>query len=112
MLHSSAIRGVESEPSVLQSVHGAIVCILASLCSKFLARLPSLLVANGIVIFISPYSWLPQYTDKSKWIGGFTDETGVEHDSRVGLMASMTALGFLVSVTHSRSYVSCNECRI
>lgn len=24
---------------------------------------------NGIVVFISPYSWLPQYTKKSHWVG-------------------------------------------
>lgn len=42
---------------------------LTDICSKFLNRLPELTAPNGLVVFISPYSWLPQYTKKSNWIG-------------------------------------------
>lgn len=39
---------------------------------NFLRRLPSVLVPRGIVVLISPYSWLEQYTAKDKWIGGYS----------------------------------------
>lgn len=37
---------------------------------KFLGSLSSLLNVGGVLILISPYSWLEEYTDKSEWIGG------------------------------------------
>lgn len=45
----------------------AVLCLAH--CSKFLNRLPELTAPNGLVVFISPYSWLPQYTKKTHWIG-------------------------------------------
>jgi hypothetical protein len=36
----------------------------------FLERLPSLVAADGIVAFFSPYSWLSQYTEQKYWLGG------------------------------------------
>lgn len=61
----------------------------------FLARLPSLMRPGGVVIIISPYSWLEEYTPKNKWIGGRVDpDGGVECRSRDGLIGIMTELGF------------------
>ena len=35
----------------------------------FLERLVSLVAPGGLVVLISPYSWLPGYTSPDKWIG-------------------------------------------
>ena len=35
----------------------------------FLRRLPSLLQPDGLVVLVSPFSWLAQYTPRSGWIG-------------------------------------------
>lgn len=50
-------------------IHGAnLLCRLPN-PAAFLARLPSLLAPGGLVVLVSPYSWLPQYTKKDAWIG-------------------------------------------
>jgi SAM-dependent methyltransferase len=50
-------------------IHGAnLLCRLPE-PKAFLRRLPSLLVPGGLVVFVSPYSWLKQYTPKDKWLG-------------------------------------------
>jgi putative 4-mercaptohistidine N1-methyltranferase len=38
---------------------------------KFLARLPKLLRPGGQLIVTSPYTWLPGYTPRRNWLGGF-----------------------------------------
>lgn len=75
-------------------VHGAnLLCRLPD-PRKFLERLPSVVVPGGLVVFISPFSWLPQYTPKTKWLGGTVDAAGAAHGSRDGLVAVMGSLGF------------------
>lgn len=50
-------------------IHGAnLLCRLPEPMA-FLNRLPSLLTRGGLVVFISPYSWLKQYTPKGNWLG-------------------------------------------
>ena len=39
--------------------------------SKLLARLPALVKPGGVLVLVSPYSWLPGWTPKEKWVGGF-----------------------------------------
>eukprot|EP01023_Acetabularia_acetabulum_P041962 TRINITY_DN4113_c1_g1_i2.p1 TRINITY_DN4113_c1_g1~~TRINITY_DN4113_c1_g1_i2.p1 ORF type:complete len:295 (-),score=35.23 TRINITY_DN4113_c1_g1_i2:26-910(-) len=39
----------------------------------FLKYLPKLLKTNGIIVLVSPYSWLQSWTQKSKWLGGYYD---------------------------------------
>lgn len=74
-------------------IHGAnLLCRLPD-PRLFLNRLPSLLLPGGIVVFVSPYSWLPQYTPKQFWLGGKT-ESGCEQWSRDGLLGEMSSLGF------------------
>lgn len=61
----------------------------------FLDSLPSLLVPNGLAIFISPFSWLSQYTEPKYWIGGYTDsKTNQPVWSKDGLEQRMNKLGF------------------
>ena len=37
--------------------------------TKFLADVPKLLKEEGILVLVSPYSWLEEYTAKGDWIG-------------------------------------------
>ncbi len=63
--------------------------------SAFLASLPDLVVDGGLAIFISPYSWLKQYTpDQSKWLGGHSDAEGKPIDSFTVLRSVMASHGF------------------
>lgn len=76
-------------------IHGAnLLCRLPE-PRDFLNRLPSLLVPGGLVVFISPYSWLKQYTAKERWLGGTVDaSSGAACMSSEGLSKHMTGLGF------------------
>ena len=40
---------------------------------KFLRDVESVMCKKGLLILVSPYSWLEEYTPASEWIGG-TDE--------------------------------------
>lgn len=51
---------------------------------KCLERLPSLVARGGQLIITSPYTWLPEYTDRSWWLGGFS-ESGVPRTTLQGL---------------------------
>ncbi len=62
--------------------------------AAFLDRLPSLLLPGGLVVFFSPYSWLKQYTEKGKWLGGRVGAAGAPQWSKDGLGGRMGALGF------------------
>lgn len=42
--------------------------------SIFLRRLPSLIKPGGVLVLVSPYSWLPAWTDQQHWLGGYRDE--------------------------------------
>jgi len=60
---------------------------------RFLSRLPALTTADALVVFISPFSWLPQYTPKDKWLGGTVSAGSAVH-SRDTLVSVMADLGF------------------
>ena len=62
--------------------------------AAFLAQLPSLLARDGVVVFISPYSWLRAYTPHGAWLGGKADAGGKPRWSRDGLCDAMRELGF------------------
>jgi hypothetical protein len=66
-----------------------------------------------VVLFVSPYSWLEEYTPKDKWIGGCTYENGSAVDSKQKLRKIMERKGFglihdeavpLVIREHARKY--------
>jgi len=38
---------------------------------KCLDRLPQLVRPGGVVLFVSPYSWLEQFTKRENWFGGY-----------------------------------------
>lgn len=61
----------------VEEAFGPFDAILASnlLCrlpkpQEFLSSLPRLLKPRGIVVMVSPYSWLVEYTARSEWMGG------------------------------------------
>ena len=60
----------------------------------FIARLASLLVPGGLVVHVSPFSWLPQYTKRELWLGGRVKADGSPDASFPGLQRAMQAQGF------------------
>ena len=75
-------------------IHGAnLLCRLPD-PAAFLAQLPALLARDGVIVFISPYSWLPAYTARDRWLGGKVGRTGAAAWSRDGLADAMRELGF------------------
>ena len=56
---------------------------------NFLNRLKDIVIPGGLVVLVSPYSWLPNYTPQDKWLGGFTDAAGADKESFAGLTAAL-----------------------
>lgn len=42
----------------------------------FLTSVKDLIVEGGYLVLPSPYTWLEQFTEKSKWMGGYYDKNG------------------------------------
>jgi 5-histidylcysteine sulfoxide synthase/putative 4-mercaptohistidine N1-methyltranferase len=40
----------------------------------FLARIAERIVPGGYLVLTSPYTWLPEYTEKENWLGGFKED--------------------------------------
>jgi len=78
-------------------VHGAnLLCRLPN-PDDLLKALPSLVADDGVVVFISPYSWLEQYTPRDCWLGGRSDDPSAakgDGGSSDGLVRRMASLGF------------------
>lgn len=62
---------------------GKFDCVLAAnlICRlhtplDFLNRMTDLIVPGGILVITSPYTFLQEFTDQSKWLGGFKDKDG------------------------------------
>ena len=83
-----AIRGDIGKFSV---VHGANLLCRLPKPLDFLSRLKDIVIEGGLVVLVSPYSWLPAYTPKDKWLGGFTSPDGTPADSFKGLTAALEA---------------------
>jgi len=45
---------------------------------KFLDSIQGRLRPGGILAISSPYTWMEEHTEKSKWLGGYKDEKGEE----------------------------------
>lgn len=39
--------------------------------AKFLTTIPGRMTPGGLLILVSPYTWLEEFTPRDKWIGGF-----------------------------------------
>lgn len=40
--------------------------------------LPCIVNKGGVVVMVTPFSWLPEFTPRSKWLGGFNDPVSKE----------------------------------
>jgi 5-histidylcysteine sulfoxide synthase/putative 4-mercaptohistidine N1-methyltranferase len=87
---------------------------------KCLDRLPLIVRPGGVVLFVSPYSWLEQFTKKEHWFGGFV-KSGSAVSSADTLVAEMKSRGFelietqdmpLLIPDHARKfqYIVSNAC--
>merc|ERR1711879_1114930 len=54
---------------------GNLLCRLPNPTS-FLQRCKDLVRPGGVLVLVSPYSWLQEYTEKSHWLGGYVDKSG------------------------------------
>ncbi|XP_060690286.1 uncharacterized protein LOC132821619 [Hemiscyllium ocellatum] len=69
----------------LPSDLGSFGCVLAGnlICRlpdpfAFFHRLPELVAPGGILVITSPYTWLEEFTPKSRWLGGYKDVSSNE----------------------------------
>jgi hypothetical protein len=60
-----------------------------------LASLPGIMNKDGVIVMVTPFSWLAEFTPRSKWLGGFNDPVSKEaiHSKDV-LREIMEANGF------------------
>lgn len=54
---------------------------------------------GGVLVLTSPYTWLEEYTKTEHWVGGFTDNNGVEVSTLGGLKAILLKQFELVTVS-------------
>jgi putative 4-mercaptohistidine N1-methyltranferase len=76
--------------------------------------LPKIVNKGGVIVMVTPFSWLLEFTPRSKWLGGFYDPVSKEHiRSKDVLQEAMEARGFekiheeeipLVIREHQRKY--------
>jgi len=82
----------------LRSDLGAFDAVLAAnlLCrlpepQRFLERCSELVKPGGVLVLVSPYSWLPEYTTKDRWLGGADSDGPTSFDA---VSSVMVANGF------------------
>lgn len=61
---------------------------------KFLQSLPGLMKEGGVVVLVSPYSWLEAWTPKDKWLGGYTDTATAQARTSFLAVKAIMELGF------------------
>ena len=62
---------------------------------KCLDSLERMVKPNGLVVMTTPFSWLDEFTNESKWLGGFTDPVdGKAVHGEDTLLRAMEARGF------------------
>jgi hypothetical protein len=79
-----------------------------------LNAMPKIVNKGGVVVMVTPFTWLEEFTPKSKWLGGFHDPVSQEPlYSKDNLKMIMESLGFekvheeqmpLVIREHRRKY--------
>lgn len=72
------VRFMQGDACALPSNLAPVDCVLAAnlLCrlpepTAFLERCRTLVKPGGVLVLVSPYSWLKGWTDKAKWLGGY-----------------------------------------
>jgi len=76
--------------------------------TQFLTTVSSILNENGILILTSPYTWLPEYTPKNKWIGGFFKD-GEEYTTYDGLKNILNNYFDEIIISDNKIYFSIKE---
>lgn len=72
--------------------------------AAFLAVLRHLVRPGGVLIFTSPFSWLPQYTPRAKWLGGRLEDRDTQ-TSTSALQSLLVPHFELVSETQDLPFV-------
>jgi SAM-dependent methyltransferase len=60
---------------------------------RFISTVSNFLKPNGMLVLVSPYSWLEEYTEKQEWFGGRVSESGQPIDSYDELKEFISANG-------------------
>lgn len=53
--------------------------------AKFLALIKARINPGGLLVIVSPYTWLEEFTPHEKWLGGFKSKTGENYTTLDGL---------------------------
>ncbi len=59
-----------------------------------LAGIADVLRPGGLLVLTSPFTWLEDYTARSRWLGGTVSEAGTEARCADALKAAVAGLGF------------------
>jgi 5-histidylcysteine sulfoxide synthase/putative 4-mercaptohistidine N1-methyltranferase len=60
-------------------------------CLKRMSGEKGVVRQGGLLVLVSPYSWMTGYTPKDKWLGGYLDSDGNRHFSEDGLKALLSS---------------------
>lgn len=93
-----ACRLIE-DSAALGTFDGAVLANLLCRLPEPLACLDGLsavMRTGGVVVIVTPFSWLEQFTPRSQWFGGFQDpQTGAAVASKERLIVEMERRGFV-----------------
>ena len=56
---------------------------------KFLEDIKSRIRPGGLLVLTSPYTWLEEFTEREKWLGGFKANTGENYTTLEGLQDAL-----------------------
>lgn len=109
-IYEEAVASVDAGAAARVEFRQADACSLpaefidfdAVLIANLLCRLPSpgaclgrlegmrgLLRSGGIVVIVSPYTWMEKFTPREVWLGGYYDDDGKPHFSQDGIKAML-----------------------
>jgi len=94
---------LEEDAAQLGSFDGAVIANLLCRLPDPLACLDGLqavIKPGGAVVIATPFSWLEEFTPKSKWLGGYADQSGLAVDSKEQLQMQMEKRGFFKLSEH------------
>jgi len=70
--------------------------LVAPIAQACLQGIAAALNPGGILVLTSPFTWLEEYTTRSKWLGGTVDDQGKVLRCADALKAVTTTMGFTV----------------
>ena len=53
--------------------------------AKFLGMIHERVNKGGLLVLVSPYTWMEEFTDRKNWVGGFKAPTGESYTTLDGL---------------------------